>query len=63
MRAMEESEIAAAEEELYNHVSIFLENNANLLQAAAPDNNDSEDDGGEGAGGPDDSRIDQNYSN
>ena len=59
MRAMEESEIASAEEELYNHISIFLENNANLLQAAGPDNNDdSEDDGGQ-----DDSRIDQNYSN
>ena len=45
------------EEELYNHIGIFLENNANLLKSGTGDN-DSENDEG-----LDDSRIDQNYSN
>ena len=47
-----------AEEELYNHIGIFLENNANLLKGGAGGDNDSENDEG-----LDDSRHDQNYSN
>lgn len=47
-----------AEEELYNHIGIFLENNSNLLKGGAGGDNDSENDEG-----LDDSRNDQNYSN
>lgn len=55
---MDEYEVA--EEELYNHIGIFLENNANLLQQrSVGGGNDSDNE----PGLLDDSRIDQNYSN
>ena len=54
VRVMDDYEVA--EEELYNHIGIFLENNANLLKGGAGADKDSEND-------EDDSRNDQNFSN
>ena len=44
-----------SEEELYNHIGIFLENNANLIRS---EDQDSDNNGG--VGGLDDSRNEQN---
>lgn len=62
VRILDDYEVT--EEELYNHIGIFLENNANLIRSGEGDGEgggDSENNNNEG--GLDDSRTDLNQSN